>query len=101
MQDVQIKNVMKNVTPAFFVMVVGLMGAFFVYQSYVGTDGTAAGIASIEPAAGAYNPVGELPGMDQPKTEISYDSYDPFTAPLPQPEAYQSIPTYQEFGMAE
>lgn len=46
-----IKNIMRNVTPSLTVMVVGLVGAYFVYNTYF-SDRVATGVASYEPAAG-------------------------------------------------
>lgn len=46
-----IKNIMKNVTPSITVMAVGLVGAYFVYNTYF-SDKVASGYASFEPAAG-------------------------------------------------
>ena len=46
-----LKNIMKNVTPAFTVMAVGVLGAYMVYNVYF-SDRVASSITSIEPAAG-------------------------------------------------
>jgi len=46
-----IKNILKNITPSVTVMVVGLVGAYFVYNTYF-SDRVASGVAGYEPAAG-------------------------------------------------
>lgn len=47
----EINNVIKNVTPAVAVMVVGLVGAYFVYDNYFSAR-TATSVSIIEPAGG-------------------------------------------------
>lgn len=47
-----IGNIFKNVTPSVAVMVVGLLGAYLVYDNYFSKSVETADIASFEPAAG-------------------------------------------------
>ncbi len=47
----EIKNIIKNITPSITVMVIGLVGAYFVYNTYF-SDRVASGVATYEPAAG-------------------------------------------------
>ncbi|MCB9991233.1 MAG: colicin transporter [Rhodospirillales bacterium] len=46
-----IKSIMRNITPSVSVMVVGLVGAYFVYNVYF-SDRVATDYAGFEPAAG-------------------------------------------------
>ena len=46
-----LKNIMKNIAPSVTVMVVGLVGAYFVYNVYF-SDRVATTYAGVEPAAG-------------------------------------------------
>lgn len=46
-----IKNIIRNITPSVTVMVVGLVGAYFVYNTYF-SDRVASGVVGFEPAAG-------------------------------------------------
>ncbi len=47
----EISTIIRNVAPSITVMVVGLMGAYFVYNIYF-SDRVATGFAGFEPAAG-------------------------------------------------
>lgn len=103
MEDMKVTSVFKNITPAIFVMVVGLFGAYFVYGTYVDgmsspvtTATLSSSVTSIEPAAGMMEPMGE-----EVKGSIEYDTYDPFVSGLPQPEAHQTIPTYKDVEIGE
>ena len=102
MENGNFMNVMKNVTPAIFVMAVGLLGAYFVYGTYV--DGisttqelaTAESVATIEPAAGIITTEETTVQGD-----IDFETYDPFAGTLPQPDAYETIPNYKDIDMGE
>lgn len=103
MEDMKVTNVFRNITPALFVMVFGLFGAYFVYGTYVdGMSSTVttatltSSVADIEPAAGMMDVV-----EDEVKTEIEFETYDPFVADLPQPASHQTIPTYTDIDMGE
>ncbi len=61
-----LKSIMRNVTPSFTVMALGLVGAYFVYNTYF-SDRVATGFASFEPAAGQ---VSTIEGVDEMNDEI-------------------------------
>lgn len=52
MKNISINNLVKNTTPAIAVMVVGLVGAYFVYDNYFSERVTSSYVSTIEPAAG-------------------------------------------------
>jgi len=52
MKNTSINNLVRNTTPAIAVMVVGLVGAYFVYDNYFSERVTTSFISTIEPAAG-------------------------------------------------
>lgn len=45
------KNILRNITPAFVVMIVGLAGAYFVYNNYF-SEKVSSELGAIQPAAG-------------------------------------------------
>lgn len=45
------KNILRNITPAFVVMIVGLAGAYFVYNNYF-SEKVSSEFGAIQPAAG-------------------------------------------------
>lgn len=102
MENMKITNVFRNITPALFVMVFGLFGAYFVYGTYVdGMSSTVttatltSTVADIQPAAGMMDVEEDV------KTEIEFETYDPFVSDLPQPASHQTIPTYKNIDMGE
>lgn len=55
-----IRNIFKNITPSVAVMVVGLLGAYMVYDNYFSSKVETADIAGFEPAAGEEMPAATL-----------------------------------------
>lgn len=47
-----IKNIFKNITPAIAVMIVGVVGAYVVYDNFFSGQVPSAAVGTIEPAAG-------------------------------------------------
>lgn len=47
-----IKSIFKNITPAVAIMVVGVLGAYLVYDNYFSGESAAVQVSGFEPAAG-------------------------------------------------
>ncbi len=81
-----IRNIFRNISPAVAVMVVGVLGAYLVYDNYFSND-TAAAIGAVEPAAGdeAAAPVADTADAAAPAADetAAVPAGDAMPAPAP------------------
>jgi len=68
-----IKNIIKNITPSVLVMSVGLLGAWLVYDNYFSDKISAAQVSTFQPAAGEETHTPALEEAVETATEAATD----------------------------